>query len=131
MSLLAQNLPKGSFAPITNPAVQAFGTGEPAVVLAKMIATVWQTAITLGGLALLIMLIIGAIEWITAGGDKGKIESARGRITQGIIGMLALMSVTAISIFISGVLGINLLKPQFTDNLNPSCTSWLGIKICP
>lgn len=107
-----------SIAPITNPASPTFGTGEPVVAFAKLIVTVWQTAITLGGLALLIMLIIGAIEWITAGGDKGKIESARNRMTQGVIGMLALMAITAISFFISGTLGINLLKPQFADNLN-------------
>jgi hypothetical protein len=102
---------------ITNPVVTKFGSGKPSVALAVMIATVWRTAITLGGLALLVMLILGGFEWITAGGDKGKIESAREKITQSIIGLLVLLGTVAISSFIGSAFGINLLRPQFADNI--------------
>lgn len=105
---------------IINPAVPAvFGQGEGGDALTSIIVTLWRAAITLGGIALLIMLIIGALEWITAGGEKGKIQAARDRITQSIIGMLVLAGTVAISVFISGILGINLLKLNFADN---SCT---------
>lgn len=103
---------------ITNPAISAeFGATESNVALANVIATIWRTAITLGGLALLVMLIMGALNWITAGGDKGKIEAARDRITQSIIGMLILAGTVAISLFIGTMLKINLLQPNFADNL--------------
>lgn len=105
---------------ITNPAISAnFGTGAdtPGAALASIIVTIWRAAITLGGLALLVMLIMGALEWITAGGDKGKIQAARDRITQSVIGMMVLAGTVAISVFISGILGINLLKPNFADNV--------------
>ncbi len=103
---------------ITNPAISAnFGTGGANLALASIIVTIWRAAITLGGLALLVMLIVGSLEWITAGGDKGKIQAARDRITQSVIGMLVLAGTVAISVFISGILGINLLQPNFADNV--------------
>jgi hypothetical protein len=102
---------------IVNPAVPVFGTGDSNLALTNLIVTIWRTAITLGGLALLVMLIIGALEWILAGGDKGKIESARNRITQAVIGMLVLVGTVAISLFIGGIIGLQLLNPQFADNL--------------
>ena len=103
---------------ITNPAISAnFGTGGANTALASIIVTVWRAAITLGGLALLVMLIIGALEWILAGGDKGKVQSARDRITQAVIGMLVLAGTVAISTFIGGLLGLKLLQPNFADNV--------------
>jgi hypothetical protein len=110
--LIAQN-------EITNPAVAAtFGTGATNTALTNVIATVWRTAITLGGLALLVMLIMGALNWVTSGGDKSKVEAARERMTQAVIGMLVLVGTVAISAFIGAMLGINLLQPNFADNLN-------------
>lgn len=104
---------------IRNPAISAdFGNAvSPAMALGNIIVTLWRTAVTLGSIALLVMLIYGALEWILAGGDKGKIESARNRITQSIIGLLVLVGTVAISLFISSLLGINLLKPEFENNI--------------
>lgn len=108
---------------ITNPVVSNFGSGAPSTAFTNIIVTVWRTAITLGGLALLLMLLIGAFEWVSAGGDKGKIEAARERITQGIIGMLVLMGTVAISIFIGNTFKIDLLRPTFESNLGQSGSS--------
>lgn len=107
-------------AQITNPAVAPiFGSAAaaPSTALASIVVTLWRTAITLGGLALLIMLIIGALEWITAGGDKGKVQAARDRMTQSVIGMLVLAGTVAISVFVGKVLGIDLLNLQFANNV--------------
>ncbi len=89
---------------------------------ANIVVMVWKTAITLGGLALLVMLILGGFEWITAGGEKGKIEAARERITQSIIGLLVLLGTVAISIFVGSAFGINLLKPTFENNITTTDT---------
>ena len=113
MNLLAQ---------ITNPALNSAlrDTSTPtkaAGALATYLGTLWQTIITIGGVALLIYLLLAGLNWVFAGGDKGKIESARNQITQGIIGMVVLVSIAALSIFIGNTLGINLLKPQFQNLL--------------
>lgn len=41
-------------------------------------------------------LIWGGIEWITSGGDKGKAETARGKITSAIIGLVIVAASYAI-----------------------------------
>lgn len=102
---------------ITNPVVPTFGSGDTSTIFTNLIVTVWRTAIVLGGLALLVMLVLGALEWITAGGEKGKIEQARDRITQSTIGLLVLIGTVAISSFIGARLGFDLLKLAFPSNL--------------
>lgn len=40
-----------------------------------------------GGLVLLALLIWGGLEWIMAGSDKGKIEGARNRLVNALVGI--------------------------------------------
>ena len=65
--------------------------------------------LVIAAILLLIYLIWGAIEWITAGGDKSKIEKARDKITQSIIGVIVLASVLAIFSAVQRFLGIEVL----------------------
>lgn len=58
------------------------------------------------------LLIIGGIQWMTAGGDKAATESARGRITAAIIGLVLVFAVFAIMKLLSYLLGIDLLTIQ-------------------
>ncbi|MCC6711005.1 MAG: hypothetical protein IT416_01495 [Candidatus Pacebacteria bacterium] len=58
----------------------------------------------------LIFLLWGAIEWITSGGDKGKTEAARNKITQAIIGLIVLAATTAIFMLLQNFLGICVLS---------------------
>ena len=60
---------------------------------------------TFAGLLLLLYLIWGGVEWITSGGDKGKVESARNKITNAIIGIIVLAAAYAIANFVLGLLG--------------------------
>ena len=50
----------------------------------------------LGALLVFMYLIWGGIEWITSGGDKGKTESARNKITAAVIGLIVLAASWAI-----------------------------------
>lgn len=67
-------------------------------------------AMVIGAILLLVYLVWGAIEWITSGGDKGKVENARNKITQAILGMIVLGSVVAIFMLIQRFLGISVLQ---------------------
>ena len=49
----------------------------------------------------LIYFLWGGIEWITAGGDTAKVQKARDRITQSIIGLVILVASFVIIGFIS------------------------------
>ena len=105
---------KSSLAQIKNPAVGEKLGGDDAAAssgatFASYLVTLWNAIITLGALAVILFFIWGAIEWISAGGDSGKLEKARGRILQSAIGLLILVS----SYTIIGFLGSLLFGDQF------------------
>ena len=76
--------------------------------MTQLIITLIEGAILVGALILLVYLILGAINWITSGGDKGKVESARNKITQALIGFVILVFVYTLYTFILNVLGVDL-----------------------
>ncbi len=103
-------------AQIVNPVLPA-GYGLNAVdrdtALANYIVLLWRTLIVLGGLAALVFLIWGALDWILAGGEEGKITSARKKMTGAVIGLALLASSVAIVTLIERLLGISLLDITF------------------
>lgn len=93
-------------AAITNPVVGDLGTSEGAEDGSKFINYVvylWKVSINLGALAVIAYFIWGAIEWITAGSDSKKTESARSRMTNAIIGLVILVSSFTILSFVSKI----------------------------
>jgi hypothetical protein len=59
----------------------------------------------------LFSLITGGLSYMSAGGDKGKMEEARQKITLGLIGLVVIIA----AIFIIGIIG-NLLGIDFLTN---------------
>lgn len=55
------------------------------------------------------MLLLGAIQWISSGGDKGAAESARGRITNALVGLVILLAVFGIMNLVEIFFGVKLL----------------------
>ena len=64
----------------------------------------------LGALAFFFMLLWGAITWILSGGDKAGLESAKGRITNAIVGFVLLIASFAIVKLIETFFGIDILS---------------------
>lgn len=64
-----------------------------------------------GALAFLFMLIIGAFQWITSGGDKEAVSKARGRITSALIGLVLLALAFVIADFIGKLTGFTFYRP--------------------
>jgi xanthine/uracil permease len=102
---------------IINPVLQAIlGSGEGGEALAELMARLFRAVVIVGAIALLLYLAWGGLNWIMAGGDKGKVEQAKGRITNAIIGMAILVSTIAIAMFLSAVFGFDLLNPKLNFN---------------
>lgn len=99
------------YAAITNRAVPG-GTlpEESPQQFAITIAVLWQTLIILGGLAFMLYLLMGGMEWITAGGEKQKLQDAQAKITNGLIGLAVLAASYVIIKFLETVIGMNLLN---------------------
>ncbi len=102
---------KKALAQITNLAVPGGDSPTNAPTqFAITVATLWQTIVIVGGLAFILYFLRGGINWIMAGGDKGKIEEARERITQGFIGLALLAASYVIVKFIESAIGMDLLN---------------------
>lgn len=103
------------YAAITNPVIErASQPGNAGAGLAFYIAQLWKTIIIVGGLAFLLYLAWGGVEWVTAGGDKARVEEAQKKITNGFIGLAVLVASYAIIAFVQEVLGINILNIDWT-----------------
>ena len=81
--------------------------------LAFYIGQLWKTIVVVGSLAFLLYLVWGGIEWLMSGGDKTKLESARAKISNAVIGLAILVISYAVILFIEAVFKINILKPEF------------------
>jgi len=96
---------------IYNPAInEKFGAGQGNEIIAQLIANVLKITFSIAGLVLLAMLIIGGIQWMTAGGDKEAVGKAQKRITAALTGFIIYMSVFAIINFIAPLFGLDFLQ---------------------
>ena len=92
---------------ITNSDGGSFSTLE------LIISNVLGLITVLGSIIFIGYFLLGAIAWITSGGDTGKVTKARDQMLHGVIGLLVLVMVYAIVGLIGTVLGMNnILNPK-------------------
>ena len=96
--------PSGSqFTPLCNLNANRIGPVISSVVTILLIAA---------ALISLFFLIFGAIRWITSGGDKSKVDSARGTIVASIIGLVIALLAFFIITVILGIFNLSLTNLQ-------------------
>ena len=78
--------------------------------LGSFVSKVFSAVILVAGLATFGYLIYGGLQWIMSGGDKGKLEEARAKITNGIIGLAVVASAWAVYLLLDYFFGIGLAK---------------------
>ncbi len=106
--------PVESHTSITNPALS---TSLQDILLNRGPAAFFQAFIpkfvglgfVIGVLAFIFIMIIGAIQWITSGGDKTALEGARGKIANAFIGIVILFGLFALLKVLEDFFGINIL----------------------
>ena len=97
VSIFAQGAPITSIT-VTKP---PFGFGNISEFIKNSIILAFIVAIIL----VLVMLVIGAVQWIFSGGDKEALTSARGRIINSLIGLAILAVAFAIFVIAGQFLG--------------------------
>ncbi len=97
-------------AEITNPVIGPLGEGaaeaESGSTFQNYFIVIWQAIISIVAVMLIIYLVWGAVEWITSAGDSGKVQKARDKMTQAVIGIVVLASVLAIFQIVQILLGV-------------------------
>lgn len=76
-----------------------------------IISTIVTSLTVVGGLAFVIFFTLGGLKWLTAGGDKAKVSEAQTQMTQGVIGLVAMVAGLFVVGIVGGVLGIDILNP--------------------
>lgn len=73
---------------------------------ASLLGDLLSIVMPVAALLLLLYLLWGAIEWITSGGDKGKLEKARQKMTSAVMGVLVTSAVVSIFMLMQQILNV-------------------------
>ena len=112
---IAQNPLEGT---ITGPGAKEFqpdlslsGAAAAGTPIETFLSVILGFFTIVGGLMFLLFFIAGALSWLSAGGEKGKVQAAHTQLTNAAIGLIIVIIAQAIVGIVSGVLGLNILNP--------------------
>lgn len=91
--------------------------GNPNAGPGNILSNVIRIMYAVGGMSVLLFVVWGAMDWITAGGDKEKIAGARRKIVNAFIG-LTLLALSAFIVSLFGqIVGIDPTKMGILPSL--------------
>lgn len=90
------------------------GTGY-ATDFGKMFSSVLNVVMLIAAVLVFAYLIFGGIQWITSGGDKGKAEEARNKITAAVIGLIIVAASYAVINLVVNFLGFSDFNSVFSN----------------
>lgn len=105
----------------TATSTSAFGPVLPrgfATDISQLISFLLRFVMILATLLVLFQLIMGAFDWITSGGDKGKTDRARQRIISAIVGIIIIAASFAIANLVTRFLGFSSFSDVFLQMKN-------------
>jgi hypothetical protein len=105
MNLLAQNLPTTGVGNATS-AVVDLGFKIPS--FDAVLTFIIRFFFIVAGLVALIFLLLGALGWITSGGNKESVDKAREKIQNALIGVILLFVILAIVGVVENILGFGM-----------------------
>lgn len=110
------------FDPITTPGAYdpAPGSDKTAytAALEKIISNSLVVLTVIAGLSFVIYFLLGGLNWITAGGQKDKVETAKTMMTNGAIGLIVVAVSYSIVWIVGQALGLQILEPgEIINNL--------------
>lgn len=94
--------------PIINPAIPQLQSQTGVSFFQGLLPALVTLFLVVGSLLFFFFLITGAITWITSGGDKEKLNTARIRLSNAVIGFIILLVAFAIVGLIESFFKINI-----------------------
>lgn len=82
--------------------------------IVPLLTNVIRAVVSLGAVALFIMLLVGGFNFLFSGGDQKKLESARGTVTQAIIGIIVMSLAYLIILTIETFTGVKVTDFNMT-----------------
>jgi cytochrome bd-type quinol oxidase subunit 2 len=102
MKLLADTSIPGLFGTIAPP-VGGIPT-DPGEAIGKIMSVGMQLIFIIAFLSLLIMMLLGGLDWISSNGEKEKITKAQNKITNAAVGMLIMVLVLTFFVIVSNTI---------------------------
>ncbi|HSW90099.1 MAG TPA: hypothetical protein VLH19_04480 [Patescibacteria group bacterium] len=116
----ASNGNLGTLTPPTQAFAPTAGDTTGGLALEKFVSNLIAFMTVIGGLIFLIYFLTAALEWISSGGDKGKVEHAKTQMTNGAIGLIIVIAAYSIVGIVGRVLGLDILNPaKIISTLKP------------
>ena len=78
--------------------------------IGSYISHIISAVILVGGLATFVYMVMGGVQWISSGGSKDKIQEAKDKITNAIIGLAVVAAAWAVYKIIDYFFGIGIAK---------------------
>lgn len=99
------------FAAIENPALGNLGSGDdPGDILGRYLSSIWGVLFMAAGLIFIVYLVWGAIQWQIAGENQERVENAKKKIMNALVGLTIMAASWAIVTAVGHVLGISFLE---------------------
>lgn len=100
---------------------------NPVAAFGLFMANIIDEVVVVAALALLLYMIWGAFDWITAG-EAGKVSKGRERIQTALIGFLVLFGLFAVFLFIQNFVGVTIIDFSGTSGTGtgPTITGGSG-----
>lgn len=103
VALAQSNNPFNQAANLAANVGQSAGLGQPKP-LTQIVGQIINVVLGFLGIVLLGYLLYAGFMWMTAGGDSGQVDKAKGMIKNAIIGLIIIVAAFAISTFVLGSL---------------------------
>lgn len=85
-------------------------TPNPLTDIETVVSSLLGTATSIVGLAIFVMFLVGAFQFLTAGNNEENVKKARQTFTYAVIGGAALILLYFVFVFLKEFTGIDLLK---------------------
>lgn len=102
--LLAQGIEN----PVLPPILGSGGPAQGGIAAGELISNLVSLIFIIAFIVSFIYLLTGAIYWITSGGDKANLESARNRIIHAILGLIVVAAAWAIATLVADFLCLDI-----------------------
>ncbi|PIY80944.1 MAG: hypothetical protein COY80_00030 [Candidatus Pacebacteria bacterium CG_4_10_14_0_8_um_filter_42_14] len=83
--------------------------------IGTLISSILSFVMLIAALMILIYMIWGGIQWVTSGGDSGKTEEARNKITAAVVGLIILAAAWAVFLIVVNFLGFSGYTDLFSN----------------
>ncbi len=77
--------------------------------IGDILSAALQISLVVAGLIVLMMVIMGGIQYMTSGGDKEEAQAAQKRITAALVGLVIVISAYALAVIIEKVFGVSIV----------------------